>query len=95
MLKLLLKKTNAAFHSDTCDGSSDKVDHDYLLAEESHTLNEERVQEKVGSVTCLLYLIETWHMETISSCVVKKMFDKYLSGSSPGAWLLINFFGTL
>ena len=72
MLKLLLKKTNAAFHSDTCDGSSDKVDHDYLLAEESHTLNEERVQEKVGSVTCLLYLIETWHMETISSCVVKK-----------------------
>ena len=47
MLKLLLKKTNAAFPSDTCDGSSDKFDHDYLLAEESHTLNEERVQKKV------------------------------------------------
>ena len=29
-------------------------------------------KKSVVCSTCLLYLIETWHMETISSCVVEK-----------------------
>jgi len=90
MLKLLLKKTNAAFPSDTCDGSSDKFDHDYLLAEESHTLNEERVQKKVVLL--------------LACCIWSKLgiWKRFLPVWWKNVWLiflrilprlLINFFG--
>ena len=43
----------------------------WLVSGKSHTLYSIKNAGKKSVVcsTCLLYLIETWHMETISSCV--------------------------